>query len=281
VAVATLPARPRVKEAPVFVPPDLKRHVLRRYPLRHLLPYLNWRMFLGKHLGLRGNVEKLLAEGDEKAVKLKAVVDEVLAEAEASGLIEAHAVYRFFPAQADGDDILIYDPESPTRVLERFSFPRQKKPPFLCLADYVRPTSSGVMDYVAFFAVTAGTGIREQAQAWKEQGDYLRAHVLQAAALELAEAFAERLHHILRDAWGFPDPPEMTMADRFAAKYQGIRVSFGYPACPNLEDQAKLFRLLQPEEIGLRLTEGYMMDPEASVSAMVFAHPEARYFGVE
>ncbi|GAB6933566.1 methionine synthase [Calditerricola satsumensis] len=281
VAVATLPVRPRVKEAPVFVPPDLKRHVLRRYPLRHLLPYLNWRMLLGKHLGLRGNVEKLLAEGDEKAVKLKAVVDEVLETAERDGLIEAHTVYRFFPAQADGDDILIYDPDNPARVLERFSFPRQKKPPFLCLADYVRPTSSGVMDYVAFFAVTAGTGIRERAREWKERGDYLRAHVLQAAALELAEAFAERLHHILRDAWGFPDPPEMTMAERFAAKYQGIRVSFGYPACPNLEDQAKLFRLLQPEEIGLRLTEGYMMDPEASVSAMVFAHPEATYFSVE
>jgi 5-methyltetrahydrofolate--homocysteine methyltransferase len=85
----------------------------------------------------------------------------------------------------------------------------------------------------------------------------------------------------MRDVWGFPDPPEMTMKQRFAARYQGIRVSFGYPACPNLEDQEKLFKLMHPEDIGVELTEGYMMEPEASVSAMVFAHPEAQYFNVD
>ncbi|MCL6548944.1 MAG: hypothetical protein K6T30_08545, partial [Alicyclobacillus sp.] len=87
--------------------------------------------------------------------------------------------------------------------------------------------------------------------------------------------------HMLRDMWGFPDPPEMTMRERFIARYQGIRVSFGYPACPNLEDQAKLFRLIRPEDIGVQLTDGFMMDPEASVTAMVFSHPEARYFSVD
>jgi 5-methyltetrahydrofolate--homocysteine methyltransferase len=99
--------------------------------------------------------------------------------------------------------------------------------------------------------------------------------------LELAEAFAERLHHVMRDVWGFPDPPEMTMKERFGARYQGIRVSFGYPACPRLEDQEKLFALMEPEDIGVHLTDGWMMEPEASVSAMVFAHPEARYFNAE
>jgi 5-methyltetrahydrofolate--homocysteine methyltransferase len=100
-------------------------------------------------------------------------------------------------------------------------------------------------------------------------------------ALELAEGLAERLHEMMRDRWGFPDPVSMTMKERFAARYQGIRVSFGYPACPDLEDQRKLFRLLRPEEIGIRLTEECMMDPEASVTAMVFAHPDARYFSVK
>lgn len=266
------------REAPVFQPPDGERHILRDYPLKYLQPYLNWRMLLGKHLGLRGNVEQLLAQGDEKALALYHLLQDLLRQAETEGLIKAHGMYRFFPAQAQGNDIWIYDPEEPGRVLERFSFPRQKEPPYLCLADFLRPVESGVMDYVALLAVTAGQGVRERANQWKERGDYLRSHALQALAVELAEAFAERLHQVLRDIWGFPDPPEMTMAERFAARYQGIRVSFGYPACPRLEDQRQLFRLLHPEDIGIHLTEGLMMEPEASVTALVFSHPQARYF---
>ncbi|MCL6516040.1 homocysteine S-methyltransferase family protein [Alicyclobacillus sp.] len=269
------------RDAPVFIPPDLRRHVLRNYPLSHIRPYLNLQMLLGKHLGLTGNVEKRLQEGDEKARALLGLVEDLLHQCDREGWLTAHAVYRFFPAQADGDAILIHDPDDPARVLERFPFPRQRKAPYLCLADFVRPKESGVMDYVAFFTVTAGRGVRDLAERWKEAGDYLRSHALQALALEMAEAFAERLHQILRDQWGFPDPPEMTMRERFIARYQGIRVSFGYPACPDLENQAPLFRLLKPEDIGVRLTDGFMMDPEASVSAMVFAHPEARYFNVE
>ena len=99
-------------------------------------------------------------------------------------------------------------------------------------------------------------------------------------ALELAEGLAERTHQLIRDRWGFPDPADFTMRDRFAAKYQGQRYSFGYPACPDLEDQAKLFKLLQPETIGIRLTEGFMMEPESSVTFVV-SHPEARYFNVQ
>jgi len=268
------------RDVPVFEPPDFERHILREVSIDHLRPYLNEQMLLGKHLGLRGDVEKLLAKGDRKALRLKEEVDAFLSEAQEKGWIRPRGMYRFFPAQGEGNDILIYDPREPARVLERFSFPRQKKEPYLCLADFLRPVGSGEMDAVGFLVVTAGAGIRERAERWKERGDYFRSHLLQAAALELAEAFAERLHQIMRERWGFPDPPEMTMKQRFAARYQGIRVSFGYPACPDLEDQAKLFRLMEPEAIGVRLTEGYMMEPEASVSAMVFSHPEARYFSV-
>jgi len=106
-------------------------------------------------------------------------------------------------------------------------------------------------------------------------------HTLQSLAIESAEALAEKLHQDLREQWGVGDPPAMTMAERLKARYRGIRVSFGYPACPDLADQEKLWRLLQPEEIGVRLTEGHMMDPEASVSALVFHHSQARYFNVE
>lgn len=198
-----------------------------------------------------------------------------------NGGIKAHGLYRFYPAQSLNNDILIYDPSDRTRILEKFSFPRQTREPYLCLADFIRPVDSGEMDTVGFLAVTAGEGIREISAKWKEKGDFLRSHAIQALTIELAEAFAEHVHHIMRDRWGFPDPADMTMLERFGARYQGIRVSFGYPACPDLEDQAKLFRMLKPEQIGVTLTEGFMMDPEASVSVMVFAHPEAKYFNAD
>ncbi|PZD93653.1 methionine synthase [Paenibacillus sambharensis] len=268
-------------DAPIFIPPDLERHILREVPLGHILPYVNMQMLLGHHLGLRGKVEDLLAKGDPKAVQLKETVDSILEEAAAEQTLHANAMYRFFPAQSSGNDIIIYDPEDTTREIKRFTFPRQQVEPYLCLADYLRSVESGVMDYVGFLVVTAGQGVRERATVLKDNGDYLRSHALQAVALEVAEGLAERVHHMMRDVWGFPDAPDFTMKQRLGARYQGIRVSFGYPACPNLEDQEPLFDLMKPEDIGVELTEGCMMEPEASVSAMVFAHPEANYFNVD
>jgi len=269
------------QNAPVFIPPDLDRHVLRDYPVGHIVPYINMQMLLGHHLGLKGNVEQLLAEGNEKAVALKEVVDELVQEAIKDGIIRANGMYRFFPAQSSGNDIIVYDPADHTQILKTFSFPRQQVDPYLCLADFVKSVDSGIMDYIGFLVVTAGQGIRARSTEMKEKGDYLRSHALQSIALETAEGLAERVHHMMRDIWGYPDPPEMTMKQRHGARYQGIRVSFGYPACPNLEDQGPLFELMKPEDIGIELTEGFMMEPEASVSAMVFAHPQARYFNVD
>ncbi|WP_339844093.1 methionine synthase [Paenibacillus sp. FSL W7-1088] len=285
--VTSLPELTRVERSdiaidnPVLVPPDLERHVMRNYPLSHILPYVNMQMLLGHHLGLRGSVEQLLASGDQKATDLKAVVDDIMQEAVRDGIIQAHAMYRFFPAQSSGNSVIIYDPEDTSNILHTFTFPRQKVEPYLCLSDFLKPVESGQMDYVGFMVVTAGHGVRELSTAWKEQGDYLRSHALQSVALEVAEGLAERVHHMMRDIWGFPDPAQMTMKQRHGARYQGIRVSFGYPACPDLEDQGPLFKLLQPEDIGVELTEGFMMEPEASVSAMVFSHPQAKYFNVD
>lgn len=287
VAVQTLPELTRVERSditvdhPVLVPPDLERHTMRNYPLSHILPYVNMQMLLGHHLGLRGSVEQLLATGDKKATDLKAVVDDIMQEAVRDGIIQAHAIYRFFPAQSSGNSVIIYDPKDTSNILHTFTFPRQKVEPFLCLSDFLKPVESGQMDYVGFMVVTAGHGVRELSTAWKDQGDYLRSHALQSVALEVAEGLAERVHHMMRDIWGFPDSAQMTMKQRHGARYQGIRVSFGYPACPDLEDQGPLFKLLQPEDIGVELTEGFMMEPEASVSAMVFSHPQAKYFNVE
>jgi 5-methyltetrahydrofolate--homocysteine methyltransferase len=153
----------------------------------------------------------------------------------------------------------------------------------MCLADLILPAEPGngvERDTLCAFVTTAGEGIRERAQALKEQGQYLKSHVLQALALETAEAAAEWLHARIRTMWGFPDPTDMTMTQRFQAKYRGKRYSFGYPACPRLDDQAELFRVLEPARIGVQLTEGFMMDPEASVSALAFHHPDAAYFAV-
>lgn len=266
--------------ASVFTPADTKRHVLKDYSISHIEPYINYQMLLGHHLGVKGKVETRLIEKDEKVVKLKDIIDSLLLESGKSGSIKPAGVYQFFPAQSDGNKILIYNPDDHSEIIETFEFPRQQKESGLCLADFLKSVESGEMDYVGMFAVTAGNGIRGLAQHYKERGDFLKNHAVQSLALELAEGFAERIHQVMRDQWGFPDSADFTMKDRFAAKYQGQRFSFGYPACPDLEDQEKLFRLLHPEEIGIKLTEGFMMEPEASVTAIVFAHPDARYFNV-
>lgn len=274
VAVAEKPVR-TVKDAQVFVPQDLTQHLKRDYSVAHLHPYVNMRTLIGHHLGLKGNLEKLLAEGDERAVQLKELVDGYLT----SGLLKPSSIYQFYKAQSDGDDVVVYAEDGVTEI-QRFTFPRQAKEPFLCLADFLKSKESGEMDYIALMVVTAGHGVSDNARQLKEDGKFLESHALQATALELAEGFAERIHQEIRDQWGFPDGVDFTMRDRFAAKYQGQRFSFGYPACPNLEDQEKLFAVLKPEQIGVNLTEGFMMEPEASVSAIVFAHPDARYFNV-
>jgi 5-methyltetrahydrofolate--homocysteine methyltransferase len=268
------------QKAPVFIPSDTRRHILRNYSLSHIQPYINLQMLLGHHLGVKGKISRLLEEKDEKTLHIKSIIDTLLTEAKEKDLINPSAMYQFFPAQSDGDSVLIYDPVDHRTIIEKFDFPRQTKEPYLCIADYLKSKDSGEMDYVGFFSVTAGTGIRELAADMKEQGRFLESHALQALALETAEGFAELVHQQMRDRWGFPDSVDFTMRERFSARYQGQRFSFGYPACPELEDQQKLFKLIQPEDIGIQLTDGCMMEPEASVSAIVFAHPEARYFNV-
>ena len=135
-------------------------------------------------------------------------------------------------------------------------------------------------DHVGLFVVTAGDGVRDRAEAAKQRGEFVLSHILHALALETAEGAAEWVHRHLRAEWGFPDPETMTMRERWTARYRGKRYSFGYPACPNLDDQQGIWRLLNPDDIGVQLTEGFMMEPEASVSALVFHHPDCSYFAI-
>jgi 5-methyltetrahydrofolate--homocysteine methyltransferase len=286
-------------DVPVPDAPDRERHALEitgvpktvvwpgsgfseRVSLDTIWSYVNPQMLYGKHLGFKGRFSEALARGDVKAKDLEARVQEVKDECRA-GAMSVRAVWQYFEAEPEGNRIHLFEPGGVTPV-ETLAFPRQRKADGVCLSDLVLPArrdGGGVRrDHVALFAVTAGAGINALAEAAKERGQYVRSYALQALALETAEAAAEWLHSRLRAMWGFPDAPGVPRKDLFQAHYRGRRYSFGYPACPQLEQQAKLFRLLRPEELGIELTEGFMMEPEASVSAMVFHHPDAGYFSV-
>jgi 5-methyltetrahydrofolate--homocysteine methyltransferase len=270
-----------IYDGPIPEPADLKLHLVRDYDLEEIFRYINPVMLYTRHLGFR-NFEQALAAGDHKALELRNSVDAVEGEMLARADISARAAYRFFPAHSDGDRTLMVYGADGKHVLETFTFGRQTGEPGLCLADYVTPAASGRSDYICMFVTTIGEGVRALAEEWKDRGDYLRSHILQVLAMEGAEAFAELLHLKIRQMWGIGDPTGLTLKDLFQAHYHGKRFSFGYPACPRLEDQAQLFRLLEVEanNLGVHLTEGYMMDPESSVSAMVLHNPNAKYFSL-
>ncbi|MEW5737494.1 MAG: methionine synthase [Myxococcota bacterium] len=270
-------------------PPDLERHVITNTPLDHIWRFINPLMLYTRHFGVKGSAARALGTPDEarladtedgrKALELKKQLDEVKALLR-GGVMKPRAVFQFFRAAGEGNSIHLYDAGGAR--LTTFEFQRSEKESKLCLADFVAPLENGApADHLALFVTTAGEGIRALADELKAKGDFVKMHAVQALALETAEGYAELLHSQLRSMWGFPDAPELTMLERFRAEYQGKRYSFGYPACPRLEDQEKLFQVLKPEPLGVRLTDGCMMDPEASVSALVFHHPQATYFAVQ
>jgi 5-methyltetrahydrofolate--homocysteine methyltransferase len=245
--------------------------------LREIWSYINPFMLYGRHMGYKGNFERQLAAREGKAVELFNEMEEV--KKEAAEFMKVRAVWQFFEAEAEGEALNLYAPNGKEPAVT-WQFKRQKGGDQLCLSDYVLEPKDGKRDHVAVFVVTAGEGVRERSEKAKNEGYYFRSHGLQALAIESAEACAEWLHRRIREDWGFPDAAEMTMAQRFTSRYRGKRYSFGYPACPDLEDQAGIWKILKPEDIGVQLTEGLMMDPEASVSALVFQHPDCTYFSV-
>mgnify|MGYP003307411457 FL=1 len=261
-------------------PPDLRLHVLNDHPLEEIFPLINPQMLYVRHLGYKGRFADDLEAGDQAAKELqdsvRRVEDLILARED----IKANAALKFFPANSDGQRIIIYGSED-KRVAEEFYFGRQSQRDGLCLADYLLPQSGGEVDYIGMFVTSIGNGVRQLAENWMAEGQFLNAHILQALALESAEAFAELLHQQIRQMWGFGDPVGTTPQDLFRTQYRGKRFSFGYPACPRLEDQEQIFRMLEvPGKLDIELTEGYMMDPESSVSALVFHHPDAKYFNL-
>jgi 5-methyltetrahydrofolate--homocysteine methyltransferase len=240
-------------------------------------------VLLGKHLGLKGDVIRALGDKtkrrqlmDQPEWKRILEIEEILETLKRSARdwMTAKAVYQYVPAYSEGDAIII--PREGSEI--KWKFRRQRMGDGLCLSDFIGPKGAG--DALCVFVTTCGGDIRDRAEKLKSDGEFLKSHALLSLSLETAEAAAEYIHSLIRSQWGFPDHTEMTMMDRFQARYRGKRYSFGYPACPDLEFQQQLFDLLKPADIGVQLTEGFMMSPECSVSALVFSHPEAKYFGV-
>jgi 5-methyltetrahydrofolate--homocysteine methyltransferase len=265
-------------DIPIPAAPYLERK-LRDVPhLAEAWSYINPFMLYGRHLGYKGNFDKALAEREEKALELYHKVEEV--KQEAARFMKVKAVWQFFEAERDGNAIHLFAPAGETPI-HTFQFGRQRREDGLCLSDYILHSDNGRRDHLAMFVVTAGACIRKRSEEFKQAGEFFKAHAIQALALETAEGTAEWLHRRIREDWGFPDPPTMTMHDRFTSRYRGKRYSFGYPACPNLDDQQGIWKLLRPDDIGVRLTEGMMMEPEASVSALVFHHPDCAYFSAD
>ena len=210
--------------------------------------------------------------------------NEIKTKAIREKLLEAKLVYGYFPCQSENNDLIIYQDDERTERM-RFTFPRQpleqRGSKNLCLADYFAPKSSGKIDVVAFDLVTMGRKASEHAAELFKADNYTDYLLFHGLSVESAEALAEMWHKRIREELGIAEADAPEMAKLFHQGYQGSRYSFGYPACPNLEDQTKLFELLQPERIEVELSEEFQLHPEQSTSAIIIHHPEAKYFNVE
>jgi 5-methyltetrahydrofolate--homocysteine methyltransferase len=198
---------------------------------------------------------------------------------ELASRMKPRAKWGYFWCNSEGNDLIIYHEDQKTER-QRFNFPRQRDMRRQCLADFFLPVEGGVKDVVAFHLVTVGEEVTEYERCLFAKGDFQDYLYVHGMGVETAEALAEYWHQQIRREMGIDDQEPEDMRLLFSAKYHGARYSFGYPACPNLEDQAKLFELLQPEDLGVALTEEFMIAPEQSTSAIIVHHPEAKYFNI-
>ena len=277
-----------VTDAPnIPEPPFWGVRVRKDYDLRELFHYINDTALFKNQWQLKtASQEDYARLVEEKYRPIKKQLEE---EVLASGWFEPKVVYGYFPAQGDGNDVVVYAPEAADnkgqsqahRELLRFTFPRQREGRKLCISDFFSPKASGKMDVLGLSLVTIGSRASVETQRLFEGGEYTKYLYLHGLSVETAEALAEYHHKKMREELGIAGDDSPHIRDLFHQKYRGSRYSFGYPACPNLEDQTKLFELLKPEEnVGVRLTSGFLLEPEQSTSAIVVHHPMAKYFVV-
>ncbi len=278
-----LPRAPKsdiIHEAPVPAPPFWGARVIEHIELKAILGYVNEKMLFNVqwqyNRGERSKEEyQRFVESDVRKI-YRELVERCVKEE----IIEPRAIYGYWPVQSDGDELIVFDPENHEREVARFEFPRQGKSPYWCLADFFRPVSGGEMDVAAFVVVTVGQRCSDVERKWFEENKYVDYLHLHGLGVESAEAMAEYVHKQIRVEWGIADQDARERQKIFQQKYRGSRYSFGYPACPRLEDQVKLWPLLDPERIGVTLSDEFQLHPEQSTTALVTHHPSAKYFNV-
>src|SRR5271155_2585276 len=291
-----------VTDAPNIPEPPFWGVRVKAYDVRDVFPYINETALFKNQWQLKtASQADYVRLVEEKFRPIKKKLEEEVA---ATGLFEPKVVYGYFPCQSDGNDVVIYEPDgagasrprdsrrdpsagsgqaagATGRELLRFTFPRQREGRRLCISDFFSSKASGKMDVIGFSLVTIGAKASVETQKVFEGGEYTKYLYLHGLSVETAEALAELHHKTMREELGIAGEDAPAIRDLFHQKYRGSRYSFGYPACPNLEDQTKLFVLLKPEEnVGVRLTSGFLLEPEQSTSALVVHHPGAKYFVV-
>jgi 5-methyltetrahydrofolate--homocysteine methyltransferase len=278
---ADVPTRSDVAtEVSVFEPPFLGARVAKGISIDDIASYLNetalfrnqWQFRPEKRDGCSAETDTDFKD------RIRAVLRDQLDRAKAEGLLVPAVAWGYFPVNSDGDDLVVWSDDDRTTERLRFRFPRQQKDRYLCISDFFRSADSGDKDYAGFHVVTIGDEATQREQelfAADKYQDYLLLHGL---SVEMAEALAELWHRRIREEWGFADEDGPTLAGLFRQQYRGSRYSWGYPACPDLEDQVKVAELLDIERIGVTLTEEFHLVPEQSTSAIIVPHPEAKYF---
>jgi 5-methyltetrahydrofolate--homocysteine methyltransferase len=267
-------------DVPIPQPPFFGSRVVHDIPIENVFEFINeTALFKGQWQFKQGRTS---AEEYQTLVteKVRPIYEELKERCEREGLLVPRAVYGYFPAQSSGNDLIVFDTDAQTERA-RFTFPRQPAGKRLCLADYFTSVDSGHMDVVAFDLVTVGRRASEYSQELFKRDNYADYLYFHGLSVESAEALAEYWHKHIRLELGIADEDSKDLNKLFRQGYQGSRFSFGYPACPNLEDQTKLFELLDPSRIDVELSEEFQLEPEQSTSAIIIHHPEARYFSIE
>jgi 5-methyltetrahydrofolate--homocysteine methyltransferase len=264
-------------DAEIFTPPFVGSRVAKGMPLDDIATYINETALFRNQWQFRP--DKTLAETDaDFKERLRPTLRAELDQAKADGWLVPAAVWGYFPVNADGNDLVVWSDDNRRTERMRFTFPRQREDRHLCIADFFRSVESGDADYAAFHVVTMGERASEferELFAADRYQEYLLTHGL---SVEMTEALAELWHRRIREEWGFANEDGPTVAGLFRQQYRGSRYSWGYPACPDLDDQAKLDDLLELHRIGVKLTEEFQLEPEQSTSAIIVPHPEAKYF---
>ncbi len=289
-AQADSPTSTIPRDNPIPTPPFWGRRVVTDFHPGYIIPFINQTALFTGQWGFRQ--KGLTPDQYEQLISEKAlpIFEQLKQQAKEQKLIEPKVVYGYFPVQSDGDDLIVYDPReftqgsrnprSAPREILRFAFPRQSTRRRLCISDFFRPVDSNEFDVLPLQLVTVGdraTAAAEELRKSDRYQDYLYLHGL---GVESAEALAEYWHKRIRQELGFSNEDSPHIAELFHQKYRGSRYSFGYPACPNLEDRSKIIELLHPREIAVHLTENFMLVPEQSTDALIAHHPQAKYFDV-